>query len=682
MSQTQGLKRTPNGAPARRRPAGWRAAVLGASLGLLAPSAALAQADEPAATARNAAKPPTAPASVPTIAEEPRPVVANSYLDGPLLYQLLLAEFALRESQPDDAIELMVEAARRTKDDALFRRALQIAVEAGAGEKALTITKSWRQTLPRSTEALRTEVQLLLALDRIPDTADPLKQLLAISSPAERGALIASLPRAALRAKDKPAAMEQFSALLRPWLEVPDTQGAARVAIGRMRLNQGQPGQALDLAAQAQSLDPRSLPPVLLALDVMNSATDGAAARAADAPASATAANGKAAAPAGNIARAETIIRAYLDQPDSEPVVRQAFASVLASQQRLTDAAAQLRLAAQARPKQAQLWLGLGEIELELRDPVAAEADLRRALDLVGTEHAEADDKGATMEVAADDDGTDTADTTDPAGPAPDADASAGTVNLGRVQLLLARAAEQRHDDAAAAKWLARIDAKDADLQVISLRATLLARQGKLADALKAIRSAPASTPAEQRYRLLTEVQLLLDQKRLGEARNLLTRANAETPDDIDLIYQEAMVDERLNQLDDMELLLRRILVLQPDNSQALNALGYSLADRNLRLDEALKLVKQAHELSPADPFIVDSLGWVQYRLGHFDEATTLLAQAYSSRKDTEIAAHLGEALWADGKHAEAAQVLRDAHRLDSSNEVLKKTMTRLKVAP
>jgi tetratricopeptide (TPR) repeat protein len=248
--------------------------------------------------------------------------------------------------------------------------------------------------------------------------------------------------------------------------------------------------------------------------------------------------------------------------------------------------------------------------------------------------------------------------------------------------LLLARAAEQRHDDAAAARWLAQVDAKDADLQVVALRAGLLARQGKLAEALKLIRAANVSTPAEQRYRLLTEVQLLLDEKKLGEAHDVLNKANAETPDDVDLVYQEAMVDERLNRLDEMERLLRRILVLQPDNSQALNALGYSLADRNLRLDEALTMVRQAHELSPADPFIVDSLGWVEYRMGHFDAAATLLAQAYSSRKDTEIAAHLGEALWAGGKHDEAARVLRDAHKLDAGNEVLKQTMTRLKVAP
>jgi tetratricopeptide (TPR) repeat protein len=686
MSQTQGLKRSIPGAVARATGAGSRHAVLGLALALalLVPAGAWAQ-------QKNAALPPSAPASVPTIAPEPGPVIENSYLDGPLLYQLLLAEFALRESQPADAVELMLEAARRNKDDALYRRALQIAVEAGAGDKALRITRSWRQAMPHSTEALRTEIQLLIAFDRVPETAEPLKQLLAMSTPAERSALISSLPRAQQRAKDKAAAAEQFRLLLQPYMDAPDTRVAAHVALGRIRLNQGQPLYALDLAAQAQEQDPKALPPVLLALDVMNSASDGAQARAsAGAPAApASAAAIPAADPAKGtapstelIAKAEVVVKHYLAQPDTEPVVRQAYASVLATQQRLTDAAEQLRLAVKDRPKQAQLWLALGEIDLELRDAVTADADLKQALALVTAEMAEnaAARKAAAASAPAatandDDDGADAA-------PPGDAESAANPVRLAHVQLLLARAAEQRHDEAAAAKWLAQVDPKDADLQVVSLRAGLLARQGKLAEALKMIRAANATTPAEQRYKLLTEVQLLLDEKKLGEARDVLNKANAESPDDVDLVYQEAMVDERLNRLDDMEHLLRRILVLQPDNSQALNALGYSLADRNLRLDEALTMVRQAHELSPADPFIVDSLGWVEYRMGHYDKAATLLAQAYSSRKDTEIAAHLGEALWADGKHDEAARVLRDAHKLDSGNEVLKKTMTRLKVAP
>jgi len=683
MRRTQGLKQGNHGADARAPGTARRHALASLTLALLLPVGAWAQ--------KNAALPPSAPASVPTIAPPAAPAVENSYLDGPLLYQLLLAEFALRESQPGDAVELMLEAARRNKDDALYRRALQIAVEAGAGDKALAITRSWRQAMPRSTEALRTEIQLLIAFDRLPETNEPLKQLLTMSSPAERTALIASLPRAQQRAKDKAAAAEQFRLLLQPYMDTPDTGVAAHVALGRIRMTQGQPVFALDLAEQAAAIDPKALPPVLLALDVMNTSTDGAQARAGAAAASS--ASGAASVPGAAvkgsapstevIAKAEAIVRRYLAQPGTEPVVRQAYASVLATQQRLTDAAEQLRLAVKDKPKQAQLWLALGEIDLELHDPVTADADLRQALSLVSAQAAEdaAARKAAAAAGAASATATDDDDGPD-ASPQAEPEGASNPVRVSHVQLLLARAAEQRHDDAAAAKWLAQVDAKDADLQIISLRASLLARQGKLSEALKMIRAASATTPAEQRYKLLTEVQLLIDQKKLGEAREVLNKANGENPDDVELVYQEAMIDERLNRLDEMEKLLRRILVLQPDNSQALNALGYSLADRNLRLDEALTMVRQAHELSPADPFIVDSLGWVEYRMGHFDAAATLLAQAYSSRKDTEIAAHLGEALWAGGKHEEAARVLRDAHRLDAGNEVLKKTMNRLKVAP
>jgi len=682
MRRTQGLKHFPRAPGARTT-----GLLAGLGLALLLPAGAWAQ---------KAAVAPSAPASVPTI---PLPVakVETSYLTGPLLRQLLEAELTMREGQPANAIELMLQAARNNKDDALYRRALQMALEAGAGDKALAITHSWHETMPRSTEALLTQIQLLIRFDRIADTAEPLRQLLQISTPAERVALMASLPRAQQRAKDQAAAAEMFRQLLQPWIDAPDTRVAARVALGRIRLNQGQPLFALELADQALASDPKALPPVLLALDVMNSATDGAPSRAgtraaagasaASAPAASATAEKGTAPSTELIAKAEVIVRRYIAQPGAEPVVRQAYASVLATQQRLTDAAEQLRLAVKDNPKQAPLWLALGEIDLELHDPVSADADLRKALAIVSADVAEEAVARKAVAAAASANGSATAADDDDDGPpaatqSADSEAGGNPIRLSHIQLLLARAAEQRHDDAAAAKWLAQVDAKDADLQVISMRATLLARQGKLGEALTMIRAANAGTPAEQRYKLLTEVQLLIDEKRLGEAREVLNKANAENPDDVELVYQEAMVDERLNRLDEMEKLLRRILVLQPDNSQALNALGYSLADRNLRLDEALKMVRQAHELSPADPFIVDSLGWVEYRMGHFDAAATLLAQAYSSRKDTEIAAHLGEALWADGKHDEAARVLRDAHKLDSGNEVLKKTMNRLKVAP
>ena len=129
-----------------------------------------------------------------------------------------------------------------------------------------------------------------------------------------------------------------------------------------------------------------------------------------------------------------------------------------------------------------------------------------------------------------------------------------------------------------------------------------------------------------------------------------------------------------------MERLLRKVIALKPDNAHAHNALGYSLADRRQRLPEARELIQRALELSPGDPFITDSLGWVEFRLGHRDEAIRLLKGAYSSRPDPEIAAHLGEALWAAGLRDEARRVWREAKVRDAANDVLRETLARLRV--
>ena len=137
---------------------------------------------------------------------------------------------------------------------------------------------------------------------------------------------------------------------------------------------------------------------------------------------------------------------------------------------------------------------------------------------------------------------------------------------------------------------------------------------------------------------------------------------------------------EKIERLDEMETLLRQVIALKPDNAHAHNALGYSLADRSQRLPEARQLVQRALELLPGDPFITDSLGWVEFRLGNRDEAIRLLRTAYSARPDTEIAAHLGEVLWAAGQRDEARRVWREGKGRDATNDVLRETLARLRV--
>jgi Flp pilus assembly protein TadD len=141
------------------------------------------------------------------------------------------------------------------------------------------------------------------------------------------------------------------------------------------------------------------------------------------------------------------------------------------------------------------------------------------------------------------------------------------------------------------------------------------------------------------------------------------------------------MLAEKSNQLDVMETALRKIMQLAPDNQHSYNALGYSLAERNIRLDEAFTLIEKALKLAPDDPFIMDSMAWVQFRMGKLKEAEALLRRAYELRPDAEIAVHLGEVLWVKGQKEDAQKLWRDAQTKDPQNDTLKSTLARFKLS-
>ncbi|MBK6323567.1 MAG: tetratricopeptide repeat protein [Burkholderiales bacterium] len=142
------------------------------------------------------------------------------------------------------------------------------------------------------------------------------------------------------------------------------------------------------------------------------------------------------------------------------------------------------------------------------------------------------------------------------------------------------------------------------------------------------------------------------------------------------------MMAERLGKTDEMEQMLRRVIELKPDYHHAYNALGYSLADRNIRLNEARQLIQQALTYAPDDPFILDSLAWVEFRAGNATEALRLLQGAFKARPDAEIAAHLGEVLWTTGQHDQAVAIWKEGVALSPQNETLRDTMRRLRGAP
>jgi tetratricopeptide (TPR) repeat protein len=167
------------------------------------------------------------------------------------------------------------------------------------------------------------------------------------------------------------------------------------------------------------------------------------------------------------------------------------------------------------------------------------------------------------------------------------------------------------------------------------------------------------------------EAQLLREAKAFKEAFNLLSGAIEKNPDSADILYDRAMIAEKLDKYDVLEADLRRVIVLKPDYAHAYNALGYTLADRNIKLPEAYELIQKAVKLSPDDAFIQDSLGWVQFRMGKNADALATLKKAYETRRDPEIAAHLGQVLWASGARDEAQKIWRAALTESPENESL-----------
>lgn len=247
--------------------------------------------------------------------------------------------------------------------------------------------------------------------------------------------------------------------------------------------------------------------------------------------------------------------------------------------------------------------------------------------------------------------------------------------------LLLAQIAEERKDSDAALKWLAQIEPGEAYLQAQIKRAQIIAKRGDLDEARHLLHELHATGEREQSQLVIAEGQILRDADQLQESLNVLRDGLKRFPENTDLLYDYAMVAEKSSQWPAMESSLRKIIELAPDNQHAYNALGYSLAERNIRLDEAYALIEQALKLAPDDPFIMDSMGWVQFRLGRLKEAESMLRRAYEMRPDVEIAAHLGEVLWVKGQKADAQKLWRDAQTKDPKNDTLKSTLARLNVS-
>lgn len=247
------------------------------------------------------------------------------------------------------------------------------------------------------------------------------------------------------------------------------------------------------------------------------------------------------------------------------------------------------------------------------------------------------------------------------------------------VRYLLGQVAEEQKHWPQAIQWYEQIQDGDHVLPARLRTAGAMAKQGKLDEAREFLRQVATDNPAEEVQLTVTEAQLLRDANRAGDAFALLGEALKRQPEQPELLYDFALTAEKLERFDLLESNLRKLIQVRPGHAHAYNALGYSLAERNMRLPEARKLIEKALELAPEDYYIVDSMGWVQYREGDLKSAASTLRRAYDGRPDAEIGAHLGEVLWQLGQRDEARRVWQEALKAAPENETLLKTLKKFR---
>ena len=242
----------------------------------------------------------------------------------------------------------------------------------------------------------------------------------------------------------------------------------------------------------------------------------------------------------------------------------------------------------------------------------------------------------------------------------------------------LGRIAEEKNDLESASDYYKSVHGGENYFDAFIRISFIYAKQGNIESALNNIRSIEKPKGNNRIILIQAESEILIDEKRYDEAFEVFTKAiNEESHPD--LLYSRAMLAEKIDRIDLLEADLMRIIENDPNNATALNALGYTLADRSERLDEAYNYINRAYEISPNDFYILDSMGWVLYRLGRFEEAIDFLQQALDLRNDPEVAAHLGEVYWVMGNKKAAEDIWRTALKNKPKDDKLLKIIERFK---
>ena len=330
--------------------------------------------------------------------------------------------------------------------------------------------------------------------------------------------------------------------------------------------------------------------------------------------------------------RALAYMNEFLEGHPGAHEMRLNYARALVAERRYAEAKEEFRLLLDANNDNANLVFTLGLLSAQIDDPAAADEQFKNALSL-------------------------------------------GYGNPDAVYFQLGQVNEQleRYDEAA--RWYRAVRAGDQFVAAQARYALLLARRDGIDEARSYLHSLEVSEDAQRVQLIQAEAHMLREVQQYEQSYQVLLGALDERPDHPALLYDVALAAEKTDRLDIAENRLLKLIELRPESAQAYNALGYTLADRTERYGEARKYIVKALALEPNDPFILDSMGWVEYRLGNLEEAIRYLRRAYELQPDPEIASHLGEVLWVKGVRDEARRIWTDTAEKHPDNETLQQAM-------
>lgn len=528
-------------------------------------------------------------------------------LTGGILYEMLLAEVALRRGQPGIAVAAYANLAQSTKDPRIVGRAAELANVVRQDHLALQLAELWLQIEPESIRARQLLTSALVQTGRLADAEQHIAVLLTKGG-AQAGMTLMQLLRAAAMSPNR----RELAAMLDRLAGIHPNLPEAHFVRAFSALSTEQRGRALEEVLAARALRPDWEQAALLHAQLLEERTPD---------------------------QALAVLKEYLEKYPAAKELRLQYARALVRAKQMPEARAQFRILEQNGP---------------------ANPDVNHALAVLAVQMGDMEDAELRFEALL----------------------KAGTGNNDMLRLALGQIADARKKPEQAFQWYDAVKPGPQYLDARLKAATIIFGQKGVDAALTYLRTSAAGSNEDQAQLALVEAQLLRNAQRDKEAFATLERALGRQQEHPDLLYESALLAEKAGRTDLVEPRLRKLIQIKPDFAHGYNALGYSLAERGERLGEAEKLIRKALELAPDDPFILDSLGWVFYRMGKLDQAQLHLQQALDKRFDPEIAAHMGEVLWKQGRVMEAEKIWRDATKTAPGNEALQATMKKFLPVP